>query len=44
MSIKTHCITIDLMIIENKVDLSLIQAKQFLRQEENFVNIDFVNE
>jgi hypothetical protein len=27
MSIKTHCITINLIITENKVDLSSIQAK-----------------
>jgi hypothetical protein len=40
MLIKNHCITINLMIIENKNDLSSIKVKDFLRQDNNFINID----
>jgi hypothetical protein len=40
MSIKNHCITINLIITENKNDLSSIEVKDFLRQDKNFTNID----
>ena len=40
MSIKNYCITINLIIIENKNDLSSIKLKDFLGQDKHFTNID----
>jgi hypothetical protein len=40
MLIENHCITINLIITENKNYLSSIEVKDFLRQNKNFTNID----